>query len=64
MPGAGLEPARLFSQGILSPKRLPFRHPGATFAVTVSGRALSVNPLAAREMSLARRASRNHVAAL
>gem|GEM_PF-4312927 len=30
IPGAGLEPARPFGQGILSPMRLPFRHPGAT----------------------------------
>ena len=28
MLGAGLEPARGFPQGILSPPRLPFRHPG------------------------------------
>jgi hypothetical protein len=29
IPGAGLEPARPCGQGILSPARLPFRHPGA-----------------------------------
>lgn len=28
VPGAGIEPARPFGQGILSPLRLPFRHPG------------------------------------
>jgi hypothetical protein len=28
VPPAGLEPARLFRQGILSPQRLPFRHGG------------------------------------
>ena len=28
VPGAGLEPARAFAQRILSPLRLPFRHPG------------------------------------
>ena len=28
VPGAGLEPARPFGQRILSPLRLPFRHPG------------------------------------
>ena len=28
VPGAGVEPARLFRQRILSPVRLPFRHPG------------------------------------
>ena len=28
VPGAGLEPARPFGQWILSPSRLPFRHPG------------------------------------
>lgn len=28
MPGAGLEPARPFGQGILSPLCLPFHHPG------------------------------------
>ena len=28
VPGAGLEPARPCGQRILSPLRLPFRHPG------------------------------------
>ena len=28
LPGAGIEPARPFGQRILSPLRLPFRHPG------------------------------------
>ena len=28
VPGTGLEPARPCGQGILSPQRLPFRHPG------------------------------------
>ena len=28
VPGAGLEPARPYGQRILSPLRLPFRHPG------------------------------------
>ena len=28
MPRAGVEPARPFGQRILSPQRLPFRHPG------------------------------------
>lgn len=28
LPRAGLEPARVYTQGILSPHRLPFRHPG------------------------------------
>jgi hypothetical protein len=28
VPGAGIEPARPSGQGILSPLRLPFRHPG------------------------------------
>ena len=28
MPGVGLEPTRPFGQRILSPPRLPFRHPG------------------------------------
>jgi hypothetical protein len=30
VPGAGIEPARPFGQGILSPLRLPFRHPGVS----------------------------------
>ena len=30
MPEAGIEPAWPFGQGILSPPRLPFRHPGAS----------------------------------
>ena len=29
VPGAGVEPARPEGQGILSPPRMPFRHPGA-----------------------------------
>ena len=29
MPGVGIEPTWDFSRGILSPLRLPFRHPGA-----------------------------------
>jgi hypothetical protein len=28
VPRAGVEPARPFGQWILSPQRLPFRHPG------------------------------------
>ena len=28
MPGAGIEPALPYGKGILSPPRLPFRHPG------------------------------------
>ena len=28
VPGAGFEPARSYDQRILSPQRLPFRHPG------------------------------------
>ena len=28
VPGEGLEPSRPFGQRILSPLRLPFRHPG------------------------------------
>lgn len=34
VPGAGLEPARDFSQWILSPPRLPFRHPGTAINYT------------------------------
>ena len=30
VPGAGIEPAWDISRGILSPLRLPFRHPGGT----------------------------------
>ena len=29
VPGEGFEPSRPFGQRILSPQRLPFRHPGA-----------------------------------
>ena len=36
VPGAGLEPARPFGQWILSPSRLPFRHPGR-WRVSLSG---------------------------
>ena len=34
VPGAGLEPARPEGPGILSPLRLPFRHPGVTAQLT------------------------------
>ena len=33
VPGAGLEPARACAQRILSPLRLPFRHPGTIFII-------------------------------
>ena len=32
VPGAGVEPARPEGQGILSPPRMPFRHPGTVRA--------------------------------
>ena len=31
VPRAGVEPARPFGQRILSPQRLPFRHPGTVW---------------------------------
>ena len=31
MPEAGVEPARVYTQGILSPQRLPFRHSGSRY---------------------------------
>ena len=33
VPGEGVEPTRYFYQGILSPLRLPFRHPGINIYV-------------------------------
>lgn len=33
VPGAGLEPARPYGQWILSPVRLPFRHPGNSMRI-------------------------------
>lgn len=42
VPGAGLEPARPYGQGILSPQCLPFHHPGKG-GVTVYGEGLVVN---------------------
>ncbi len=47
MPGAGIEPAPRCRKGILSPSRLPFRHPG-TFEVengNPSGAPVSVTTL-------------------
>ena len=38
MPGAGIEPAWDCSRGILSPLRLPFRHPGRADNVGDPGR--------------------------
>jgi hypothetical protein len=45
VPGAGLEPARPYGQGILSPKRLPFRHPGVRLRPSLAVTGLSVNSL-------------------
>jgi hypothetical protein len=45
VPGAGLEPARPYGQGILSPKRLPFRHPGARLRSSLAVTGMSVNSL-------------------
>jgi hypothetical protein len=50
MPGAGLEPARDYSQGILSPLRLPISPPGRGYR-NIPGQAVSVSrrtPFAAR----------------
>ena len=33
VPRAGVEPARPFGQRILSPQRLPFRHPGTAVKI-------------------------------
>ena len=35
VPGAGIEPAWDISRGILSPLRLPFRHPGQVLQYTL-----------------------------
>ena len=35
VPRAGVEPARPFGQRILSPQRLPFRHPGMLSATAI-----------------------------
>ena len=35
VPRAGVEPARPFGQRILSPQRLPFRHPGIRLSLMV-----------------------------
>ena len=42
VPRAGVEPARPFGQRILSPQRLPFRHPGM-LSVTVTIPRISVS---------------------
>ena len=36
VPRAGVEPARPFGQRILSPQRLPFRHPGTAVKIACS----------------------------
>ncbi len=35
VPGAGLEPARPYGQGILNPQCLPFHHPGWTEEIRI-----------------------------
>ena len=35
VPRAGVEPARPFGQRILSPQRLPFRHPGMLSVILI-----------------------------
>ena len=35
VPRAGVEPARPFGQRILSPQRLPFRHPGMSSVIRI-----------------------------
>ena len=35
VPGAGFEPARSYDQRILSPQRLPFRHPGVELITSI-----------------------------
>ena len=42
VPRAGVEPARPFGQRILSPQRLPFRHPGMS-SVTLNIPRMSVS---------------------
>ena len=42
VPRAGVEPARPFGQRILSPQRLPFRHPGM-LSVTLNIPRISVS---------------------
>ena len=42
VPRAGVEPARPFGQRILSPQRLPFRHPGMS-SVTLNIARISVS---------------------
>ena len=42
VPRAGVEPARPFGQRILSPQRLPFRHPGM-LSVTLNIARISVS---------------------
>ena len=42
VPRAGVEPARPFGQRILSPQRLPFRHPGM-LSVTLTIPRISVS---------------------
>ena len=37
VPRAGVEPARPFGQRILSPQRLPFRHPGISCLRAATG---------------------------
>ncbi len=37
MPGVGFEPTWVNTPGILSPLRLPFRHPGVTTSYVIPG---------------------------
>ena len=53
VPRAGVEPARPFGQRILSPQRLPFRHPGM-LSVTRILPSLSAFPLIINTVTLIR----------
>jgi hypothetical protein len=55
VPRAGVEPARPFGQRILSPQRLPFRHPG-TLSVTRILASLFRFPLIINTVTLTRAA--------
>src|SRR5262249_12859821 len=44
IPGAGLEPARAFAQGVLSAPRLPFRHPGSAVSFLPPSLRFKVDP--------------------
>ena len=59
VPRAGVEPARPFGQRILSPQRLPFRHPGTNSENSMLRDDFEIYPACGRGVLIARQLVRD-----